>query len=267
MPEPQKRLQVDPWGSLGFQRQGSLWWQGSHQRGDISSGPLLRLSSQRRRGRGGGGPYGGLRRPLSQVGTRQLALVLQDVPHLLHLTRVRAGDAWLRSKVRRGPLRRDTSGSDGGRQRIRPREAPRSRRSHSWGWSGWRQSMVGQVAVRQQRNDRLSERWPWRLRGAAVSAAAAVQGDAVVVEPGPQSLDVNVLLLRRQTGVRKLRMQSLCFLKQEVSRRARHCPPPTPHPRANKPAPSLPPPPCAIFATTHVAAPLPAAHATGGPPQ
>lgn len=249
MPRLEERLQVDPWGSVGFQRQGSLWRQGSPQRGHVSSGPLLRLSSQRRRCRGGGGPCGGLRRHRDQVGARQPALVLPDVPSLLHLATVRDGNVRLGCRRRRSPLRNGAPGSDGGHRQIRPREAPRSRRSHGRGWGGGRQPVVGQVVVRQQREHRRPERWPWRLWGAAVSAAAVQGDDGVVVEPGPESLDVDALPLRRQAGVKKAQSAvALSFSSRKLAEEQGIALPPSPHPEANKPAPSLPPPPCAICA-------------------
>lgn len=239
MPEPEERFYVDPWRSVRFQRQGSFWWQGSPQRGHVCRGPLLRLPSQLQWGRGRWGPYRGLKRSRDEHGYRGplllLGSVLLGVHHLLHLADAWQWDSRPRSRLgRRSPLRRGTLGREGGRRWVWPREAPGARRGHRRGGDGRRQSEVGQVAVRHLREHRLPECRPWRLRGAAVSAAA-VQGDGVVVEPGPQSLDVKALLLWQPTGVRKCRVQSLCFLEQEVSRRARHCPPPSPEPpHANK---------------------------------
>lgn len=52
---------------------------------------------------------------------------------------------------------------------------------------------MSQVVLCHRQNDFPKPR-PWRSWGATL-LAAAVQGDGVVVEPGPQGLDVNVLLL------------------------------------------------------------------------
>lgn len=236
MPKPEKRLQVDPWGSVGFQRQGSFWWQGSPQRGHVSRGPLLMLPSQRWSARGGGGPNRGLKRSRVELGDRgpllQLGSVLLVVSHLPHFADVQQWEARQCSIVWGSPLRQGALGCERGHRRLRPREAPGAWRGHRRGRGSLTQPVVGQVAVRHQREHRLPKRRPWRLWGAAVSAAA-VQGDAVVVEPGLQSLDVNALFLWQRTGVRRYRVQSLCFLGQEVSRRARHCLP-APYPHANK---------------------------------
>lgn len=52
---------------------------------------------------------------------------------------------------------------------------------------------MGQIVVRH-RQDRSPKPRSWRFRGAAVSAAG-VRGAGLVVEPGPQSLDINAFPL------------------------------------------------------------------------
>lgn len=65
---------------------------------------------------------------------------------------------------------------------------------------------------------------PWRFWGVAVPAAG-VRGVGLAVEAGPQSLDINVLLLKNNTGA-QTHFALLCFWSRKLAAQctARHAP-------------------------------------------